>query len=173
MSDKGRDRAIQLVVLEVSDDFTKHTLLSSTHEHEQKDSSNETRVIVTHNSLSAVNCPIIVEIVPFSCLSLRFLSISQSTHCCQQKNTSRETAQTLSLVLQVRHRTVVALNNTIAAATEILFLANRRLPTTETSQRLVQRFSVGRVYRPLSQNSDEPAAGGYLHGKEIYPSLAA
>ena len=29
MSDKGRDRATQLVVVEVSVDFTKHTLLSS------------------------------------------------------------------------------------------------------------------------------------------------
>ena len=91
MSDKGRDRAIQLVVLEVSDDFTKHTLLSSTHEHEQKDSSNETRVIVTHNSLSAVNCPIKVEIVPFNWLLKRYLLISQSTHCCNQHtNTNRQ-----------------------------------------------------------------------------------
>ena len=66
MSDKGRDRAIQLVVKEVSVDFTKHTLLSSAHEHEQRDSANETIVIVTDNCVSAVNCPIEVEIVPVS-----------------------------------------------------------------------------------------------------------
>ena len=35
MSDKGRDRATQLVVVEVSVDFTKHKLLSSAHKHEQ------------------------------------------------------------------------------------------------------------------------------------------
>ena len=33
MSDQGRDRATQLVVEEVSVDFTKHTVLSSAHEH--------------------------------------------------------------------------------------------------------------------------------------------
>ena len=36
MSDRGRDRAIQLVVVEESVDFTKHTLLSSVHEHERE-----------------------------------------------------------------------------------------------------------------------------------------
>ena len=47
MSDRGRDRAIQLVVVDVSVDFTKHTLLSSAHEHEQIDSENDRIVIVT------------------------------------------------------------------------------------------------------------------------------
>ena len=139
---------------------------TNTNTNRERERANETIIIVTDKVVSAVNCPINVEIVPFSWLLLRFLSISQSTHCCQQKNTSRETAQTLSLVLQVRHRTVVALNNTIAAATEILFLANRRLPTTETSQRLVQRISVGRVHR-LSRNSDEPAVGKEIHALSV------
>ena len=66
MSDKGRDRATQLVVEEVSVDFTKHTMLLSAHEHEQRDNANETIVIVTDNCVSAVNCPINVEIVPVS-----------------------------------------------------------------------------------------------------------
>ena len=35
---------------------------------------------------------------------------------------------------------------------------------------MVQRFSVGRVYRHLSRNNDEPAAGGNLHRKEIQHS---
>ena len=79
MSDKRRDRAIQLVVVEVSVEFTKHTLLSA-HKHEQRDSANETIVIVTDNSLSAVNCPTVVGIVPISWLLLRYLSISQITN---------------------------------------------------------------------------------------------
>ena len=166
MSDKRRDRANQLVVVEVSVDFTKHTLLSSAHEHEQIDSAND-KIVITDNCVSAVICPIKVAIVPISRLSSRLLSISQSTHCCyQHTNTDRETAQTLSLVLQGRHRTIgVALNSTTDAAIEILCLASRRLPTTETSQRLVQRSSVCRVHH-LSRNSDKPAAGGNLHRKE-------
>ena len=67
MSDKGRDRAIQLVVAKASVDFTKHTLLLS-HEHEQRDSANERIVIVTDKLLSVVNCPINDEIVPLSWL---------------------------------------------------------------------------------------------------------
>ena len=63
MSDKGRDCAIQLVVAEVSVDFTKHTLLSSAYKHEQRDS---TIVIVTDKNWTAVNCPIEDGIVPFS-----------------------------------------------------------------------------------------------------------
>ena len=47
MSDKGRDCASELVAVEVSVDFTKNTLLSSAHEHEQRHSANETIVIVT------------------------------------------------------------------------------------------------------------------------------
>ena len=47
MYDRGRDRATQLVVEEVSVDFTKHALLSSAHGQEQRDSANETIVIVT------------------------------------------------------------------------------------------------------------------------------
>ena len=58
MSDKGRDRAVKLVALELSVDFRKHTLLSSAHEHVQIDSANEAIVIVTDNCVSAVNCPI-------------------------------------------------------------------------------------------------------------------
>ena len=68
LSDKGRDRAVQLVELEVPVDFTKHTLLLSAHEHEQRDSANETIVIVTDNCWSAVNCPIEDGIVPLSWL---------------------------------------------------------------------------------------------------------
>ena len=66
MSYRGRDRGIQLVGAEVSVDFTKHTLLSSAQEYEQRDSTNETIVIVTDKYWSAVNCPIKVDIVPFS-----------------------------------------------------------------------------------------------------------
>ena len=55
----------------------------------------QTSQIVTDNSLSAVNRAIKVGIVPFSWLLLRYLLISQSTHCCHQHtNTNRETAQT-------------------------------------------------------------------------------
>ena len=68
MSDKGRDRANQLVVVDPSVDFPKHTLLLSAHEHEQRDSVNETIVIVTDNCVSAVNWPIKVGIVPISWL---------------------------------------------------------------------------------------------------------
>ena len=101
---RGRDRATQLVVGEVSVDFTKHTMLASAHKHEQRDSANDRIVIVTYKPESAVNCPIKVAIVPFSWIFWMFLMISQSTHCCYQNtNTNRETAQTLSLVLQGRH----------------------------------------------------------------------
>ena len=55
MTDKGRDRALQLVVVESSVDFTMHTLLLSAHEYEQTDSANETIVIVTDKLVSAVN----------------------------------------------------------------------------------------------------------------------
>ena len=68
MSDRGRDRANQLVALEQSVYFTKHTLLLSAHEHEQRDSANETIVIVTDKLVSAVNCPIEDGIVPISWL---------------------------------------------------------------------------------------------------------
>ena len=79
----------------MSVDFRKHTLLSSAHEHAKRDSTNEPIVIVTHNSLSAVNCPIKDEIVPVSGLLFRYLLNSQRTHCCNQHtNTNRETAQT-------------------------------------------------------------------------------
>ena len=84
MADKRRDRAIQLVVKEVSVDFTKHTLLSSAHEHEQRDSANERIAIVTDKIWSAVNCPIKVEIVPISWLLWSCLFISQSTNYCHQ-----------------------------------------------------------------------------------------
>ena len=64
-----------MVAAERSVDFTKHTLLSSAHEHEQKDSANKKIVIVTHKKVSAVNCPIEVGIVPISWLLPRPLSI--------------------------------------------------------------------------------------------------
>ena len=91
-----------MVAVEVSVDFTKHTLLSSAHEHEheQRDSANDKIVIVTHKVWSAVNCPIKVEIVPISWLERRPLLILQSTKCCYQHkntNTNRETAQTSQL----------------------------------------------------------------------------
>ena len=66
MSDKRRDRANQLVVGEISVDFTKHKLLLSAHEYEQRDNANKIIVIVTDKLASAVNCPIKVVIVPFS-----------------------------------------------------------------------------------------------------------
>ena len=71
MSDKGRDRATQLVVVEVSVDFTTHTLLLLAHEHEQRDRANEKIAIVTDKYWSLVNCPIKFEIVPFNWLELR------------------------------------------------------------------------------------------------------
>ena len=45
--ERGRDHATQLVGADVSVDFTKHALLLSSHEHEQRDKTNETIVIVT------------------------------------------------------------------------------------------------------------------------------
>ena len=94
MSDKGRDRASELVTVERSVDFTKYTLLLSAHEHEQRDNANETIIIDTHKYWSAVNCAINVGIVPLSWLSLRRLLISQSTHCYyQHTNTNRNSAK--------------------------------------------------------------------------------
>ena len=61
-----RHIANQLVVVEISVDFTKHALLLSSHEHEQRDKTNEIIVIVTDKAVSAVNCPIKDGIVPFS-----------------------------------------------------------------------------------------------------------
>ena len=93
MSYRERDRPIKLVDVEVSVDFTNHTLPSSAQEHEQRDSANERIVFVTDKNWSAVNCAKKVEIVPFSWLTPRFLSISQSTRCRHQhKNTNRESA---------------------------------------------------------------------------------
>ena len=57
-----------MVVGEISVDFTKHTLLLLALEYEQRDSANERIVIVTDNCWSAVNCPIVVGIVPISWL---------------------------------------------------------------------------------------------------------
>ena len=68
MSDKGRDRATQLVVVEMPVDFTKHTPLSSAHEHEQRDSANKIIIIVTDKLVSTVNCTIEVGIVPINWL---------------------------------------------------------------------------------------------------------
>ena len=90
MSNKRRDRATQLVIVESSVDFTKHTLLSSAQEHEQIDSANETTEIVAHKLWSAVNCPTKVAIVPLSWLLLKYLSISQSSHRCQHTNRQRK-----------------------------------------------------------------------------------
>ena len=95
MSDKGRNRATQLVVAEASDDFTKHTLLLSEQEHEQIDSANETIGIDADKLVSAVNCPIKDEIVPFSWLEPRFLLISQAhTDVISTRSSNRDTAQT-------------------------------------------------------------------------------
>ena len=92
LSDKGRDRASQLVVGEISVDFTKHTLLSS--------APNERIVIVTDKYCSAVNRPIKVGIVPLSWLSLRYLSISQSTHSCyQHTNTNKRDSANETIVI--------------------------------------------------------------------------
>ena len=55
MSDKGRDRANQLVVAKAPVDFTKHAQLLSAHEHEQRDCASEIIVIVTDKYWSAVN----------------------------------------------------------------------------------------------------------------------
>ena len=101
MSDKGRDCATQLVCVEISVDSTKHTLLSSAHEHEQRDSANETIVIVTHKLVSAVNCPIKVVIVPLSWLEPRRLSISQSAHTVviAHKHEQRDSANETSVIV--------------------------------------------------------------------------
>ena len=64
MTDKGRDRATQLVAAEAS--VYTSTLLLSAQEYDQRHSANEIIVIVTDKIWSAVNCPIKVEIVPFS-----------------------------------------------------------------------------------------------------------
>ena len=48
-----------MIVVEESVDFTKHT-------NSVRDSANDRIVIDTDNSLSAVNCPNKVEMVPFS-----------------------------------------------------------------------------------------------------------
>ena len=93
MSDKGRNRATQLVAVEASVDFTKHKMLLSAHKHEQRDSANKTIVIVTDKYVSADNCPIKVGIVPINWLPKRYLLISQSAHCFYQNtNTNREKA---------------------------------------------------------------------------------
>ena len=90
LSDRGWDRATQLVAVEESVDVTTYKLQSSAHEYEQIHSANESIVIVTHKIWSAVNCPIENGIVPFSWLLLTCLLISQSTHCCHQHtNTNR------------------------------------------------------------------------------------
>ena len=88
MSNKGRDRSNQLVAEEVSVDFTKCTQLLLAHEHEQRDSANETIEIITDNSLSAVNCPIKVGIVPLSLLASRPLLIHKANCCYQHTNTN-------------------------------------------------------------------------------------
>ena len=85
LSNRGRDRAVQLVVVELPVDFKKHTLLLSAHEKRtERHSSKVTIIIVTDKLVSTVNCPIDVGIVPLSSLKLRYLLISQSTHCCHQ-----------------------------------------------------------------------------------------
>ena len=67
LSNRHRDCATQLVVVESSVDFKKHTLLLSAHEQKiERYSSNKTIEIVTDKSCSAVNCPIDVGIVPLS-----------------------------------------------------------------------------------------------------------
>ena len=66
MSDKGRDRAVQLVGADISVDFIKHTLLLSASEYKQRDSAKERIFIDTHKVCSAVNCPIDDGIVPIS-----------------------------------------------------------------------------------------------------------
>ena len=88
-----RHIATQQVKAEVSIDFKQHTLLSSAHKHEQRDSANKTIVIVTDKYVSADNCPIKVGIVPINWLPKRYLLISQSAHCFYQNtNTNREKA---------------------------------------------------------------------------------
>ena len=97
LSNKGRDRAIQLVDAEVSVHFTKRTLQLSANEHEQRDGANETIVIVTHKYWSAVNCPIKDEIVPLSMLTKRFLLNLQSAHCCHQAGHEHGQRESLGL----------------------------------------------------------------------------
>ena len=90
LSNKRWDRATQLVEVEVSVDFTKHTPLLLAHEYNQRDSAKERIIIVTDKNWSAVNCPINVGIVPLSWLLWRYLLFSQSTNCsCQHTNTNR------------------------------------------------------------------------------------
>ena len=65
MFDNGWDRATQLVVVEVSVDLTKHTFCYQ-HTNTNRETTNKIIVIVTDKLVSAVNCPIKFEIVPFS-----------------------------------------------------------------------------------------------------------
>ena len=96
MSYRGRNRAIQLVGVKVSVDFTKHTRLSSAYE--QRDSANETILIVTHKIWSAVNCPIKDGIVPIRWLIERNLSIHKAhTALLAHEREHRETVQTRQL----------------------------------------------------------------------------
>ena len=105
LPDKGRDRASQLVCAEESVDFTKYTLLSSAHEHEKRDCANDRIVSVTDKLTSAVNCPIEVGIVPISWLSLTYLLISHSTHCCyQHTNTNIDKRESCNRHWQVLER---------------------------------------------------------------------
>ena len=105
MSDKGRDRAIKLVVVEASVDFTKHTLLLSAHEHDQERQRKQDNCNRPDKVVSAVNCPIEVGIVPFSWLLSKRLLNSHSTNTAviSTRPRTERTAQTLSLVLQGRH----------------------------------------------------------------------
>ena len=109
MSDIGWDRANQLVVVEVSVDFKKHTLLSSAHEHEQRDSANERIVMVTDKVVSAVNCPIEVAIVPLRRLLLRYLLISKARTDVINTRIRTETAQNERIVI-VTHKVWSAVN---------------------------------------------------------------
>ena len=109
LSDRGRDRAIQLVAVEPTVDFTKHTLLSSAHEHEQRDSANERIVMVTDKVVSAVNCPIEVAIVPLRRLLLRYLLISKARTDVINTRIRTETAQNERIVI-VTHKVWSAVN---------------------------------------------------------------
>ena len=140
--DSGLDSAIQLVVVESSVDFTKYTMLLSAHEHKQKDSANEAIVIVTDKVVSAVNCPIKVEIVPVSWLRSKYLLISQRTHCCHQHtNTNKDTAQTRQLLSS--HNSLSAVNCPIKdGIVPFSWLASRRLLISQSTHCCHQRTNM-------------------------------
>ena len=109
-----------------------------------RDSAKERIVIVTDNCVSAVSCPIKVEIVPFSRLELRPLLISQSTHCFfQHKNTNRETNAERTVI--VTHKYWSAVNCPIEdGIVPFSWLMSRRLLLSQSKHCCNQHTNTNR-----------------------------